>query len=125
MYLIMAKIFIAMVLLHLLDDFWLQPTLLNKLKQKTYWDGYRESRYRNDWIAGLICHAVEWSSMIMLPWLFVECNEWLLVGLWIMNAVIHGVVDHLKCNVGVISLNLDQIIHLVQIVISFVLMINL
>lgn len=121
----MAKIFIAMVLLHLLDDFWLQPTLLNKLKQKTYWDGYRESRYRNDWIAGLVCHAVEWSSMIMLPWLFVECNEWLLVGLWIMNAVIHGVVDHLKCNEGVISLNLDQIIHLGQIVISFVLMINL
>ena len=122
MYLIMAKIFILMVLLHLLDDFWIQPTLLSKLKQKTFWDGYRESVYRNDWVAGLICHAVEWSSMIMLPWLFTECNEWLLVGMWCCNAVVHGVVDHLKCNRGLISLNVDQTIHLAQIVLTFIIM---
>lgn len=110
----MVKVFILMVLLHLLDDFWIQPGLLAKLKQKTFWSGY-EKKYANDWVAGLICHAVEWSSMIMLPLLWLGGSDLLLGCLWAGNALIHGVVDHLKCNALKINLITDQSIHFIQI----------
>ena len=115
----MAKLFIMMVLLHLVDDFWLQPTLLSKLKQKTFWSGY-EKKYANDWVAGLICHGVEWSAMILLPLIFAGANDLFLCLAFLFNAVIHCVVDHVKCNALKINLITDQLIHFGQICLTFI-----
>lgn len=69
-----AFIFIAMVLLHILEDFHLQGILAN-MKQKSWWRSecvklgitYDSSKYRHDHVVSLIVHALENSIFITLP----------------------------------------------------------
>lgn len=69
-----AFIFIAMVLLHILEDFHLQGILAN-MKQKSWWQSecvklgitYNSSKYRHDHVISLIVHALENSIFITLP----------------------------------------------------------
>ncbi len=120
---VMLKIIVLMILLHLVDDFVFQPVCLSRFKQKTYWSGYRFSKFEKDWIAGLVCHGFEWSSMVMLPWFFVDCNEVVFILTWFVSAVIHCFVDHLKCNCEKINLITDQSIHLMQVLLMWLVMI--
>jgi hypothetical protein len=116
-------ILLAMLFMHVLDDYVLQAPALCNLKQKSFWEkNAPEKSYRFDYIVALIMHAISWSFMIMLPCAFaLDFN----VGLgfafcFILNTTIHATVDHLKANVRVINLWVDQTIHLIQIMITFV-----
>lgn len=110
-----------MILLHIIDDFVLQPISLSKLKQKTFWDPYlKDSKlYKYDYKVALIIHGLSWSIMIHIPFMLLPINEWWILFSVITNAIIHAWIDNEKANKLSINLLTDQICHLVQIIIIF------
>lgn len=112
--------FLLMIFLHIVDDYYLQGVLAN-MKQKQWWqDNAPASLYRYDYIAALIMHSMSWTFMIMLPIAIKMSFDvgGLFIGVWIVNAIIHGVVDDLKANKHRINLIQDQSVHMVQIVLT-------
>ena len=136
------NLFWLLMLLHLIADFNLQGILAN-MKQKSWWRkevkkawerGAFDTIYppgtdiRNhielptwydcDWLAGLVCHALMWSLVTFLPLMFIISPQ-SFGGIIIMNAFIHAVIDHLKCNrLGTLNLCQDQILHVGQLMIT-------
>lgn len=112
---------LSMVFLHIVDDFCLQPIILNKLKQKSWWEQNAPNPlYRYDYIMALLMHSLSWCFMTMLPVAysmnFDITGKFLLA--FAVNTLIHGLTDHIKANKGWINLITDQGIHLVQIAIT-------
>lgn len=109
-----------MILLHVVDDFHLQG-ILAKMKQKTWWqkqEGYK-SMYANDYQTALFIHSLSWSIFISLPLFFVPVNMLALNISIFVNTAIHYIVDDLKCNKMKINLGTDQLIHLIQIFLTW------
>ena len=121
-----ASTLLLMIFLHIVDDYYLQGILAN-MKQKQWWqDNAPASLYRYDYIVALMMHSMSWAFMIMLPIamrMSFDVNE-LFVGVWIVNAIIHGVVDDLKANKHKINLIQDQSTHIVQIVLTTIIFIR-
>lgn len=119
------KLFILFVMIfaHIVDDYYLQG-ILASLKQKTWWENQKSYKpmYKYDYIVALIMHAFSWSFMISLPILYIGFTKWIVVAIT-LNTIIHGIVDDLKANKGKINLIMDQSIHIVQIVITWVLLV--
>ena len=119
------KLFILFVMIfaHIVDDYYLQG-ILASLKQKTWWENQKSYKplYKYDYIVALIMHAFSWSFMVSLPILYLGFTKWIVVTI-ILNTIIHGIVDDLKANKGKINLIVDQSIHIVQIVITWVLLV--
>jgi hypothetical protein len=116
------KIILLMILLHIIDDFVLQPISLSKLKQKTFWEPYlKESKlYKNDYKVALIIHGLSWSIMVHLPFILLSINEYWILWSVVTNAIFHAWIDNEKANKLSINLLTDQIIHLFQIITIFV-----
>ena len=113
---------LAMLFLHVVDDFYLQGILAN-LKQKKWWHDNCDCKlYQNDYIAALVIHSFSWSFMIHLP-VAVADYEHLQTGVFLavfaINMLVHGIVDDLKANKLKINLITDQFIHLCQIIITW------
>ena len=121
----MVKILLLMILAHVVDDFVLQPVYLSKLKQKSWWekqDGYKRL-YKDDYKMALLIHSMSWSIMTLLPAIFMlNTSGTLLFGVFIVNTLIHYVVDNEKANKGHLNLMADQFIHLSQIFASWVIL---
>lgn len=119
------KLFILFVMIfaHIVDDYYLQG-ILASLKQKTWWENQKSYKpmYKYDYIVALIMHAFSWSFMISLPILYFGFTKWIVVAI-ILNTIIHGIVDDLKANKGKINLVVDQSIHIIQIVITWILLV--
>lgn len=117
------KLFILFVMFfaHIVDDYYLQG-ILASLKQKSWWENQKSYKpmYKYDYIVALIMHAFSWSFMISLPILYIGFTKWIVVTI-ILNTIIHGIVDDLKANKHKINLIVDQSIHIVQIIITWVL----
>lgn len=117
---------LAMIFCHIVDDYYLQGWLTSA-KQKSYWEKNAPDKlYRFDYIMALIMHSLSWSFMIMLPLaVFNNFEVSVLYGvIFAVNAIIHGIVDNLKANAKKINLITDQLIHLTQIIITFVIYMN-
>lgn len=112
-----------MIFAHIVDDYCLQG-ILASLKQKSWWEKQENYKplYKYDYIAALIMHAFSWSFMISLPILYLGFTKWIVVAI-ILNTIVHGIVDDLKANKGKINLIIDQSIHIVQIIITWVLLV--
>ena len=111
-----------MIFWHLIDDYKLQGILAN-MKQRKWWkENADKDLYKNDYKMALIEHAFSWSFTTTLPFLiiaFIQKNELLAVLLiicYIINTAIHAFIDDLKANKFMINLVEDQLIHLVQII---------
>lgn len=111
----------AMLFCHLIDDFRLQGILAN-MKQYNWWrKNAPHPLYRNDYIMALIEHSFSWSFSISVPLLvvaFIQKNDILLafcIGSYFVNTPIHAFVDNLKANEYKINLIQDQLAHLLQI----------
>ena len=123
------KIFIllVMIFLHIIDDYKLQiGSTLNYLKQKEWWKGQKgyKDLYKYDYIPALITHSFSWSFMIMLPIalsLHFDIGWWTIA--YIVNMIVHAFVDNLKANELKINLVIDQSIHLVQIIVTWLIFI--
>ena len=113
-------IILAMIFCHIVDDYYLQGWLASA-KQKKWWEENAPQKlYNHDYIMALIMHSMSWSFMIMLPIaISMSFNiSILFVIVFILNAVIHALVDNLKANKLQISLITDQLIHLSQIFVT-------
>lgn len=117
-----------MLFLHIVDDYYLQGVLA-KLKQKSWWEeNAPNDLYKHDYIIALIEHAFSWTFMISLPAIvyMLYTNDYgkiIRFGfLFLINWVIHGIVDDLKANKMRIDLITDQLIHILQVVVMFIFM---
>lgn len=117
-------VLLAMIFLHVIDDYCLQGILAN-MKQKQWWRNHPQyqEKYRYDYLVALLMHSFSWTFMVMLPVAFVlrfnVPNVFLIA--FIGNMVIHAFVDDLKANKMKINLIIDQSIHVIQIVVTFML----
>ena len=109
-----GSLFLICTLLHFIADFNLQGILAN-FKQKEWWKkNYPQRLYDGDYITSGIIHALSWSILTFLPFCF---NTNFMVVVY-ANAVVHYIIDHLKANRLCISLTLDQMLHVEQIVVT-------
>lgn len=120
-------VLLIMVQMHIIDDYCLQGKLAS-FKQKIWWQqNYPDAKYRYDYLMALILHAFSWTFMTMLP-VFVyrillgNLPLWC-YGIFLINWAVHGIVDHLKANKLVINLIVDQSIHLIQIAVTWTILI--
>lgn len=119
---------LAMIFLHIVDDYYLQGVLA-KMKQKQWWkDNAPDEMYKHDWIPALIAHAFSWTFMIMLP----VAAAIILLGagfahimmycaLFAINWFFHAYIDHYKANEKTINLIADQSLHLFLIISTWLL----
>jgi hypothetical protein len=123
-----VKVLLLMFLFDIIDDFVLQPICLSKLKQKRYWIeeckkyNLNISKYDTDYITALLIHGLSWSIMIHVPLMFlggIRDDFFLLLSV-LFNAVIHAIIDNLKANKLKINLDVDQCLHGLQIVITWI-----
>ena len=116
-------ILIVMVFCHTVADYNLQSWLASA-KQKSYWEeNASENMYRYDYIMALIMHSISWSSMIMFPLMIYQlytANSLIMTFIiFIANIFLHAQIDNMKANGEQINLIQDQLIHLIQIVVSW------
>lgn len=115
------KLFIlcTMIFMHILDDYKLQGMLSN-LKQETWWkENYPNKLYKYDYIIALITHSFSWSFMILLPvTLYLGIQKFNIIVV-LINLIIHAIVDDLKANKLKINLIQDQLIHIIQIIVTW------
>jgi hypothetical protein len=119
---------------HLIDDYVLQDVLA-KLKQKKFWeDNAPDKLYKNDYKIALVCHALEWSISIHIAQFLYIIHRGLLDNRMIslviclsivINAAIHYVIDDTKANKLKINLIQDQLLHLLQIGITYIVLLKL
>ena len=121
---------LAMIFLHIVDDYYLQGVLA-KMKQKQWWkDNVPDKMYKNDWLPALIAHAFSWTFMIMLP----AAAAIILLGaepislamycaMFVINWFSHAYTDHDKANKKTINLIEDQSFHLIQIILTWLLVV--
>ena len=136
-------ILFVMIFLHIVDDFYLQGVLAN-MKQKKWWESqikliakerlgskprsYFKHLYQYDWAASLAIHGFSWSFMVNIPSLAVllsnksVANDVVVtyVVMVLGNAALHAYIDDAKCNAFKLSLLEDQILHLCQIIVMWV-----
>lgn len=118
-------ILLCMIFFHILDDFHLQGWFANG-KQKLWWEkNAPDNKYKHDYLAALVLHSFSWVFMVMLiPSIFTAywLNAWYTF-LFFGNLVIHFIVDDLKANRHKLNLIQDQCIHIIQIIITWYIMI--
>ena len=113
-------IFLTMIFLHIVDDYVLQG-ILAQMKQKKFWEeNAPDEKYKYDYIWALIMHSFSWTFMVMLPLAFTVGTSPLFYFFFVTNILIHGLTDDLKANRFRINLWEDQLIHMLQIVATFV-----
>ena len=109
--------------MHIVDDYYLQGWLASA-KQKSWWQQNAPDKlYKNDYMMALFMHSFSWAFMIMLPLAFIAYFE---VGIgyvvvFVANLATHAIVDNLKANKRKINLWVDQLIHIAQICMTFLL----
>lgn len=125
----LTLILFLMFALHIFADFNLQG-IMATLKQRETWKKYPD-KYKNDYKPALLAHSIEWSFIVMIPMWYqtytglfknevTEITKLVLyIILFIMNIRVHYIVDDEKANNKTINLAVDQIIHAIQIAITW------
>lgn len=119
------KLFIlfCMLFFHIVDDYYLQGWLASA-KQKSWWEvNASDKLYKYDYKMALFMHSFSWSFMIMFPltvYTIIVGGTWY-PALYIVNLIIHFIVDDLKANKKKINLIQDQCIHMIQILGTWIL----
>ena len=118
-------ILVIMFFLHIVDDYYLQG-ILAKMKMKDWWKEQTDKPlYKYDYLMALLEHAFSWSFVIMSPItiLMIYHNDYRFVLNYIIllvsNTIIHAIVDNMKANEYRINLIVDQLIHFVQIIVTW------
>ena len=115
-------VLLSMMFCHIVDDYYLQGKLA-LFKQRSWWEEKAPDKmYKYDYIVGLIIHSFSWAFMVMMP---VAVSQEFQIGsifmvILIINTVVHAIVDDLKANKRKINLITDQLVHVCQIIITFI-----
>jgi len=120
---------VLMLLMHIIADYNLQGVLAS-MKQRSWWkaefNGRLPNFYRNDYKIALMTHAFMWSVLISVPPLWIvfstenACLGWILLASYALNTIVHAYVDDAKANRKKINLATDQLMHLIQIVFTWI-----
>lgn len=118
----MSKPFIVllMVFCHIIDDYFLQG-ILASMKQKSWWKKHAPAKlYRHDYLMALAMHAFSWTFMVMLPIAaYMNFHPTLpFYTNFVANWISHAFIDNLKANRLKINLIKDQLLHMVQILVT-------
>ena len=111
---------LGMLFAHLVDDYYLQGFLASA-KQKSWWkENAPDKLYRYDYIIALIEHAFSWTFVTMLiPAIYLLKTTGSIqstyIALFILNWIIHAMIDNAKANLKKINLVQDQLSHIFQI----------
>lgn len=115
-------ILLCMFFMHIVDDYYLQG-ILASMKQKSWWEkNAPDPLYKNDYKIALVEHAFSWTFMMMLPVIVYTAiigtmlPIWAIVVFFVLNVIIHALVDNAKANEKTINLVQDQSIHFIQII---------
>ena len=112
-------VLVLMILGHLLADYPLQGWLAQS-KQKSYWEN-QDKKYKHDYIPALIGHATMWSIIVFAPIMYFSWDK---LGFWWLllpaNIFLHYFIDNEKANKKSINLWQDQLWHLYQIIITWI-----
>ena len=114
-------ILIAMIFCHIVDDYYLQG-ILASMKQKVWWEeNLPDPLYKYDYIFALIAHGFSWTFSIMLiPTIYIVlCGGTWYPMLFLGNMMLHSYIDDLKANKKKINLWCDQLLHMMQIIITW------
>ena len=123
-------ILLSMIFMHIVDDFYLQGKLA-QFKQKLFWTQFENPIYRNDYKIALALHAFSWSFCIHFPIVLhiLYCDGYyspiFFLLSFVINWIIHIIVDDLKANQLKINLVQDQLTHIGQIIITWIIYIIL
>ena len=137
----MVLLFTAMLFCHCLYDFHIQG-ILAQMKQKSWWyDQFAKASqeqpdrdvsgimkmYGKDYMIALVIHAFEWSVFVTIPlFVYAWANGLTYLSIFAaipVNTVLHAVIDDMKCNKMELNLVQDQLCHMCQIVLTFILFI--
>jgi hypothetical protein len=116
-------ILLWMIFFHIVDDYYLQGWLASA-KQKSYWqENAPDELYKRDYIWALIMHSFSWAFMIMLPIAYFYSFS---IGLpfviiLLINVTCHAFTDNAKANLKLINLWQDQLVHILQIGLTWLL----
>jgi hypothetical protein len=104
-----------MLFCHIVDDYYLQG-ILASMKQKSWWEKQENysKKYKGDFVMALFMHAFSWAFMINLIFIILGLNINFIFFSIIINCGIHMLIDHLKANVKLINLQVDQLLHMFQ-----------
>ncbi len=109
-------ILFVMIFAHIVDDYFLQG-ILAKMKQKTWWEeNAPDKMYSHDYIVALIAHAFSWSFMITVPTLLISNKYFIMCIFIVVNTILHAYIDNEKANERSINLIIDQLLHMIQII---------
>ena len=116
-------VLVFMILCHIIADYSLQGWLASA-KQKDWWkkqEGYNDF-YKNDYKMALFMHSLEWSIMIHLPIIvFYNFQVTIVILISILgNCYLHYLIDDLKANLKVFNLVIDQIFHIIQVILFWI-----
>lgn len=113
---------LCMIFCHIIDDYYLQGCLAS-MKQKEWWNkNVPQELYKHDYLMALFMHSFSWAFMITLPltiYTFIVGGTWK-IGLFLANIYVHFYTDNLKANKKEINLIQDQLIHIGQIVSTWI-----
>lgn len=126
-------ILLIMIFMHIVDDYYLQGWLASA-KQKSWWEqNAPDELYRNDYLMALFMHGFSWTFMVMsIPSAYMMTNSLLdrinltilfIIILFAINLIVHATTDHSKANLKEINLIQDQLIHILQIVVTWLAMV--
>lgn len=122
---------IIIIFLHIVDDYYLQGWLASA-KQKDWWkQNAPDDLYKYDYIMALFMHSFSWAFMIMIvPSIYTlifasSINNLNIASLAVLliffaNLCIHMTTDNAKANLKKINLIQDQLIHLLQITVTWI-----
>lgn len=124
----------AMVFMHVVADFCLQGAMAS-LKQIRWWEqqpAYKTNKrkYCRDYLTALVAHSFHWSFFISIPAIALiivkpyayDCLGWVTLLMILVNTFLHSLVDNEKANRHSINLVVDQLSHLFQIMLTWILM---
>ena len=78
-------------------------------------------KYGCDWAMAMFEHSLYWTLVTFAPIIFFyHVNDWVVLGVVVINTIFHCVVDDLKANKFAINLVDDQMFHFAQIIFTCV-----
>lgn len=113
---------ILMIFCHFISDFYLQSKSNSLIKKKEWWEKRHKKQkvHEYNYIFGLFIHSFVWGVSILLPFFF-ETGEFY-YSILLINILIHAYIDNLKSNKKTISSSRDQMYHMIQIFVTWVVM---
>lgn len=112
---------LSMFLMHVIGDSIFQSITLSMKKRKYYWKDYND--YRNYlYIFYLLLHSFIWSTTIHFSLILImgiKIITRMFIISYIINILLHSVIDDMKANRKMIGMIIDQFLHSLQILLTF------